>query len=311
MAATSLADDLPLLEAAVPLLAGRFGKVVDEISELAEATRRAGRRFAEHRTQVVAQKERLEEALAAHADRAREGVTRVQDAAIALLDGLAAEEDAVAEEVDRLEQEGETAEQAFEGLRIDLDGVGDDVHAAESAALEALERLAEGTRVAAVAVRAAHDDATSAAVEAEAALHQGRQQAAQAADALRAAITGAAARLREVVDAARERLTALASAQEAAAAEAVGRLEERTAELGAQIGARTVDAPDPFLLATETIGNEAESAARELAGLGTTVVADGTLLRDRAADVRQHVPALRASVAEVRAAAERVGLTWP
>ncbi len=83
------------------------------------------------------------------------------------------------------------------------------------------------------------------------------------------------------------------------------------AELGAQIGARTVDAPDPFRPATEAIGAEAEAAAQEAAGLETSVVADGTVLRDRATDVGERVPALRASVAEVRAAAERVGLTWP
>jgi chromosome segregation ATPase len=215
--------------------------------------------------------------------------------------------------VDGLAGAADTATASFHALGSSLAQAGADTRSAHQEAQAALGSLAARCQTSQPELAGAVDELTAALGSAEQAVSEGQSLVEAGAKALGEAMKrllgDAQARLAQT----HSRLDALRAEQEKAVEAALSELEHDREELQQYVAdsvqADVELAPEPHLRAVGTAATEMGQAAVE--AMAKAIAADRDQLHEPLRELAERVEPLQARVAQVKEAAQSVGIAWP
>lgn len=309
---TSLQETLPLLDRVVPALPGKVEAVSREADAFERASREAIAGFQERRSAAEGLIEQVRQALEAIRDQAAGARESVEQAARDLRETSEQAGQEIEEGAHDLQAKGHHASSACDGLKSHLEQGEGRTRSALQEPHAALDALDEHTRSGQSELEQAAEQMTTALAHAQEAVSAGQADVAFGVSRLAEAMAQMLEKIQGRLEQAAGRLVALRDDQADDVAQALSGLVSRCDEVEQGIATRLQEG------LSEGMDPELDVLAEGWSGLGAQVAqlaADCRQRREelepRLTETGQCVGPLQGSVAQVKQAADQVGMAWP
>jgi len=309
---TSLQETLPILDQAVPALPGKVEAVAREADTFEKAAREAIVGFQETRAAAEGLVEQVRHALEALRDQAASERQDVEEAARALRETAEREAQGVDEGAESLPPAADHARSAMEALESHLEQGADHTRSAHEEAQAALDALDDHTRTGQADLQHSAEQMTTAVGHVQEAITEGQAEVAKGVNTLAEAMTRMLERVQIRLERTFSRFDELRDEQSEDVADTLSGLVSRREQIDQKITARLQDG------LSDSLDPEMEALVGAWNGMGTQVAqldADCQARREELEPqftaASERIEPLQGSVAQVKQAAEQVGIAWP
>lgn len=309
---TSLQETLPILDQAVPALPGKVEAVAREGDSFEKAAREAIAGFQGRRTAAESLVEQVRQALNGLRDQAAGERDAVEQAARAARDTAEQEAAGVDEGADALQPAGDHARSAFEALESHLDQGADRTRSAHQEAHTALDSLDDATRSGQSELDQAAEKMTKAIGDAQEAITDGQAEVAEGVNRLSEAMNRMLEKVQARLERTAKRLDELRDEQAEDVADTLSGLVSRCDQVERKITTRLQeelsDSLDPEL---EQLVGAWSVIGKQVAQIDAECQARREELEPQLTAASERIEPLQGSVAQVKQAADQVGIAWP
>jgi chromosome segregation ATPase len=309
---TSLHDTLPILDQAVPALPGKVQRVAAEAAAFETSARAALSVFEEKRAAGERLLDQVRAAVAALDAQAEGERGHVEEARRAVLDAAAEQARVIDDGAAALSPTAQQAVSAFTALTSALEEAGDRMRRAVGAARAALGELDDRTREGQADLEQAVDKAAAAFGHLQDRIAQGQADLVDGSGRLADSVRRMLARVETRLERTRARVEELRDDQGEDVSDTlsglVGRCDELVRAVCTRMSSDVSAGLDP---GTAGLATAWADAAAQVAQAGADCEAGREALEPRLTATDERVVPLDGAVAQVKQAAERVGLAWP